>query len=58
MNDKHFAMLGSMLHRMMENSSNKKLEDVEIGKAVYIYIQHLENEAQRDARDEANGKGA
>ena len=57
MNDKHLEMLGSNVRRMMQSPRLAELNDNLIGLMVVQYVNILEQEAERDARDRANGKG-
>jgi hypothetical protein len=57
MEDKQFEMLGRQLARMFDEDEVNRLSHTDTGKTIYIYIKYLELEAQRDARDKANGKG-
>lgn len=53
MEDKHYFMLGEMINRLAQNY----IPSSEKGRMVEGYYLTLEKEAERDARDKANGKG-
>ena len=52
MNNKHLEMLGDAVR----TSRNNQLSSLELGKVIMNYVRLLEQESERDARDEANGK--
>jgi hypothetical protein len=53
MNSKHFEMLGDAVRR----ERNSQLSSIELGKVIMAYVKLLEQEFERDARDQQNGKG-
>ena len=53
MNNKHFEMLGDAVRR----ERNSQLSSIELGKVIMAYVKLLEQEFERDARDQQNGKG-
>lgn len=57
MTEKHYAMLGSYISDMIISRRAAGLSSEEIGRIIARYVETLELEAQRDARDAANGKG-
>jgi hypothetical protein len=57
MKTKHYQMLGSTLRRIMDNIKTTEMQDELLGKMIAQYVTMLEVEAERDARDTANGKG-
>lgn len=57
MTDKHYAMLGSYIRDMILSGRIDGLSSIEFGRIIARYVETLELEAQRDARDAANGKG-
>lgn len=57
MNEKHYQMLGSYVREMIKSGRIEHLTSIEVGRIIERYVCTLELEAQRDARDLANGKG-
>lgn len=57
MTDKHYEMLGAWVNERIKGNHIAQLNNVEIGRIIARYVETLELEAQRDARDAANGKG-
>jgi hypothetical protein len=56
MDEKHYAMLGSYVRELITSKRAEKLSAAELGRIIIRYVETLELEAQRDARDKANGK--
>jgi IS30 family transposase len=57
MTEKHYAMLGAFVRDLITSGRGNGLSSEEIGRIIARYVETLELEAQRDARDAANGKG-
>ena len=57
MEDKHYAMLASYVKEMVNSGRLDRISLVEFGRVFARYVETLELEAERDARDKANGKG-
>lgn len=57
MTEKHYQMLGSYISDIITSRRAAGLNSEEIGRIIARYVETLELEAQRDARDVANGKG-
>ena len=58
METKHYEMIGAAIRRHAQSERAMRLSDVELGKMMYLTVKIAEQEAERDARDAANGKGA
>ncbi len=50
---KHLEMLGDAVRR----ERNSQLSSVELGKLIMQYVELLQKEGERDAREEVNRKG-
>jgi hypothetical protein len=57
MTEKHYAMLADYISDMITSRRAAGLNSAEIGRIIARYVEMLELEAQRDARDAVNGKG-
>ena len=57
MEAKHYEILGNNIKRMMQSQRIGELKDELIGHMVVQYVEMLQQEAERDARDKQNGKG-
>lgn len=57
MTEKHYQMLGAWIRELITSNRAEGLSSSEIGRIIARYVETLELEAQRDARDTANGKG-
>lgn len=55
--EKHYALLGNLVRRYMGVDKDSPLRNTDVGQAVVEFYKLVELEAERDARDEANGKG-
>ena len=53
---KYLQMLGRAVRNICVDDK-EKLTNEEVGLIIYQYIQALEKESMRDARDKINGKG-
>lgn len=58
MENKHYEMIGAAIRRHAQSERALRLQDVELGKMMYLTVKIAEQEAERDSRDAANGKGA
>ena len=56
MESKYLQMLGRAVRNICVDDK-EKLTNEEVGLIIYQYIQALEKESMRDARDKINGKG-
>lgn len=56
MTEKHYEMLGAWIRELIISKRADKLSSEEIGRIIARFVETLEIEAQRDARDAANGK--
>jgi|GEM_PF-2876396 len=56
MEDKYLQMLGRAVRNICVDDK-EALTNEEVGLIIYQYIQALEKESMRDARDKLNGKG-
>ena len=54
--DKHRKELGAYVFSILHIPANKETELIKLGKAVEGMYNYLLREAERDARDKANGK--
>jgi hypothetical protein len=54
---KHYEMIGAAVRRHATSERALRLNDIELGKMMYLTVKVAEQEAERDARDKANGKG-
>ena len=54
--DKHRKELGSYIFNILHIPANVDKELIKLGKAVEQMYKYLQQEAERDARDTANGK--
>ena len=57
MEAKHYEMLGSNVRRIINSTRFTDLNDELIGRMMVQYVEMVELEAERDARDQQNGKG-
>ena len=57
MDAKHYEMLGSNVRRIINSTRFTELNDELIGRMMVQYVNMIEQEAERDARDQQNGKG-
>ena len=57
MEAKHYEMLGSNVRRIINSTRFTELNDELIGRMMVQYVNMIEQEAERDARDQQNGKG-
>lgn len=57
MEQKHYEMIGAAVRRHATSERAMRLNDTELGKMMYLTVKVAEQEAERDARDRANGKG-
>ena len=57
MEAKHYEMLGSNVRRIINSTRFTELNDELIGRMMVQYVEMVELEAERDARDQQNGKG-
>jgi hypothetical protein len=57
MEAKHYEMLGSNLRRIISSTRFTELNDELVGRMMVQYVEMVELEAERDARDQRNGKG-
>jgi hypothetical protein len=55
MEQKHYKMLGDKARKYI--TSTMDVEPETVGKALMFLMEIILEEAQRDARDQANGKG-
>lgn len=53
MEDKHYERLGTAIRKIVERTEDNKA----LGKLVLISTEIMLIESERDARDQANGKG-
>lgn len=53
---KYLGMLGKAVRNICVDDK-EKLNNEEVGLIIYQYVQALEKESMRDARDKINGKG-
>ena len=56
MEAKHYEVLGSNIRRIIESTRFKDLNDEMVGRMIVQYVAMMHQEAERDARDSANGK--
>jgi len=56
METKYLSMLGKAVRNICVDDK-EKLNNEEVGLIIYQYVQALEKESMRDARDKINGKG-
>ena len=56
MEARHFEMLGSNVRRIMDTTRFRELNDELMGRMIAQYVVMVHQEAERDARDKANGK--
>jgi hypothetical protein len=54
---KHYARIGMHTRQIFNSRNPENLSDEQIGLMVTQWVQSMEKEAERDARDRANGKG-
>ena len=57
MDSKHYEIIGAAVRRHATSERALRLNDIELGKMMYLTVKVAEQEAERDARDKANGKG-
>jgi hypothetical protein len=57
MEAKHYGMIGYAVKRQSMSKRAIQLSDIELGKMMHAIVRIAEQEAERDARDKANGKG-
>jgi hypothetical protein len=57
MEAKHYEMLGSNVRRIINSTRFTELNDELIGRMMVQYVEMVSQEAERDARDQQNGKG-
>lgn len=56
MNDQHHAALGAMVKRLIAERTIQEgdIDDIILGKMIVLYVEVLQKEAMRDAREEKN----
>ena len=54
MEAKHYGMLGANIRRIIESTRFKDLNDELIGRMIEQYVNLMEAEAERDARETRN----
>lgn len=57
MEAKHYTLLGSNIRRVIESTRFGELSDELVGRMMVQYVEMVQQEAERDSRDKANGKG-